>query len=340
MSGVARKGDTIQHGTTVRGTIMQGSSDTLTDGLSTARVGDQVLCNDHGTQTITSGSSLCMVDGKQIARIGDKISCGATIKTGSSSRIVGDSASSVTVGPVSIAFTKPNDPPVTLDPVVASRNETAHAAYVGNPAASYNPTAEAAGVKADYPGTPDTTGTVDPEPPKKCTNGHDATVIPFLQKILGEAATGAWRETGQGGKPSNPNIINIWKSLGYPSSGMWLSDQTAWCAGFVNLALKESGLPYLKEAGARNMISRGPSVGMTSVAIPDMQPGDIVLWSFNHVCFCYTANQGKFTFVGGNQTPTGGKNNPDDGDVTNSWKTGWTPSKGGIVAVIRPSCPK
>ncbi len=181
---------------------------------------------------------------------------------------------------------------------------------------------------------------VDPEPPKKCADGHDATVIPFLQKILAEAAKGSWRESGQRGNPSNPNITNIWHSLGFPSSGIWMSDQTAWCAGFVNLALKESGLAYLKEANAQNMISRAPSIGMISIPVDQMQPGDICLWSFHHVNFCYTANNGKFSFVGGNQTPTGsGGNNPSDGDVTNSWPSGWTPSRGGIVAVMRPKCP-
>jgi hypothetical protein len=163
--------------------------------------------------------------------------------------------------------------------------------------------------------------------------------VNFLKKILAEAATGAWRETGQNGKPSNPNILGIWKTLGYPSSGIWASDQTAWCAGFVNFALKESGLPYAKEAGARAMIPKGKSLGFTDVNIADMQPGDIVLWNFGHVNFCYTASGGKFSFVGGNQTPQGAsKSNPNDGAVTHSWPTGWTPSRGGIAAVIRPQC--
>jgi hypothetical protein len=316
----------------------------LTDGLPTARVGDQVTCSDHNKspQSIATGSSLVLTNGKQTARIGDKISCGAIIKTGSSSRIIDDvSPSSVDIAPVSIAFSKPTDPPVTEDPVVAASNQKKHDAYIANPSASYNPVAEANGVKANHAEPPDTTGMVDPEPPKKCENGHEATVIKYLQKVLAEAATGAWRETGQHGAASNPNIVGIWRSLGFPDSGIWKSDQTAWCAGFVNLALKESGLPYLKEAGARNVIAKGTSIGMQQVAITDMQPGDICLWSFNHVNFCYTASGGRYSFVGGNQTPQGaGKNNPDDGDITNSWKSGWTPSKGGIVAVMRPGCPK
>lgn len=336
MPKVARLGDAISHG----GKIITASGDTTTNGMGVARVGDQVSCNKHGTQRIVAGGKTTTTNSQLTARVGDKISCGATIIAGSPDREVGDDSVTVNITPLSTAATKPDDVPVKVDPATESKNNVAHAAYLNNPGKSYNADAEANGVKANYPGTPDTTGMVDPEPPKKCADGHDATVIPFLKKILAEAQQGMWRESGQHGNPSNINITNIWKSLGFPQTSTWLSDQTAWCAGFVNFALKESGLPYLKEAGARNVIAKGPTVGMKPVQISDMQPGDIVLWSFNHVNFCYTANNGRFTFVGGNQTPTGaGKNNPSDGDVTNSWPSGWTASKGGIVAVMRPGCP-
>lgn len=336
MPKVARLNDPISHG----GNIITASGDVLTNGLGTARVGDQVSCAIHGINRIVGGASTTHTNSPMTARVGDACECGATISAGSPDRDVGDSSTTVTFPPATQVTTKPRDIPVKTNPAVDSANATSHAAYLNNPAKYKNPEASANGVKENYPGTPDTTGTVDPEPPKKCASGHDATVIAFLQKVLAEAAKGTWRESGQRGNPSNPNITNIWRSLGYPNSGIWMSDQTPWCAGFVNLALKESGLAYLKEAGARNQISRGPSIGMISVPIAQMQPGDICLWTFNHVNFCYTANNGKFSFVGGNQTPSGaGKNNPDDGDVTNSWKTGWTPSHGGIVAVMRPKCP-
>ena len=67
------------------------------------------------------------------------------------------------------------------------------------------------------------------------------------------------------------------------------------------------------------------------------QPGDIVLWNFSHVNFVYTADNGKLTFVGGNQSPKNKGNNPNDGDVTISWPGGWTSAKGGIVGIFRPS---
>jgi uncharacterized Zn-binding protein involved in type VI secretion len=339
MKPVARLGDKISHG----GQIITASDDTTADGIKVARVGDKAACAKHGTVTIVTGAGALTTNNKLTARIGDKTSCGATIVTGSSQRVIGDDTGSASDTPApSAAFTKPPDYPVKVDPATEKKNNASHAAYIANPSASRNPVAAENGVKESYAGTPDTSGQIDPPgPPKKCSKGHEATVINFLNKILEESAKGMWRESGQGGRPSNPNILGIWKSIGYPSTGIWTSDQTAWCAGFVNVALKESGLPYAQEAGARNMINvRGPQLGFVKVPISDMQPGDIVLWNFSHVNFCYTANGGKYTFVGGNQTPEGTsrKNNPDDGSVTISWKSGWTPARGGIEAVIRPQC--
>lgn len=336
MKGVARKGDKISHG----GEIITASGDVMSDGKQVARVGDKVVCKKHGNVTIVSGAGTVTTNTRPTARIGDKTSCGATIITGSSKRLIGDSTGDNGAIPApSAVFTKPPDNPVKLAPETEQKNAVNHIVYLNNPSASRNTIAAENGVKENYAGTPDTDGQVDTEPPKKCSNGHEATVLKFLKAVLAEADNGQWRETGQRGKPSNQNITNIWKSLGYPTTGMWASDQTAWCAGFVNLALKESGLPYAKEAGARNTISKAPGLGFTTVAVADMQPGDIALWSFNHVNFCYTAQDGKFTFVGGNQTPKGaGKNNPSDGDVTISWPSGWTTSRGGIVTVVRPQC--
>jgi uncharacterized Zn-binding protein involved in type VI secretion len=85
MPGVARIGDTIDHG----GAITGGSSDVIANGLGVARVGDAVLCDEHGIQAITGGSATVITNGKGTARIGDGISCGATIVTGSSDVIAG-----------------------------------------------------------------------------------------------------------------------------------------------------------------------------------------------------------------------------------------------------------
>ena len=338
MPPVARLGDKISHG----GEIITASDDTTADNIKVARVGDLVSCAIHGVNKIVTGANQLTTNNRLTARIGDKTECGASIVTGSPQRTIEDNPNieNDTIPALSSSVKKPPDRPVTLSPATETKNGVNHVAYLNNPSNYKNAEAAANGVKENYAGTPDTDGQIDPEPPKKCENGHEATALVFLQKILAEAAKGMWRETGQGGRPSNPNIINIWKSLGYPSTGMWASDQTAWCAGFVNLALKESGLPYVKDAGARNTMARLKGLGFQEVSVANMQPGDIVLWSFSHVNFCYTAQGGKYTFVGGNQTPDDKTktNNPSDGSVTVSWKTGWTSSRGGIVTVLRPQC--
>lgn len=334
MPGVARLGDPIDHG----GSIISASDDTLVDGIPVARVGDMVNCLQHGITTIVQGANQLITDAPMTARIGDMTACGATIVSGSTDRIIEGDVGTVPPPPSSALFTKPNDAPVKLDPATEVRNSVAVTQYIANPSSSYSAQAANDGVKPYYPPTPDTTGQVDPAPPMTppAGNGSNSALLAFLASCLAEAAQGRWRESGQGGKPSNPNIIKIWQILGYPMSGMWITDQTAWCAGFVNFALKMSGLPYLKEAGAQNVIRRAGEIGMTTVNISDMQPGDICLWSYHHVNFCYTAKNGKYSFVGGNQSPKNKGNNPQDGDITNNYTSGWTPAKGGIVAVVRP----
>jgi cell wall-associated NlpC family hydrolase len=114
---------------------------------------------------------------------------------------------------------------------------------------------------------------------------NGAAVISILSQCLAER--NSWLETGMGGAPSNRKITNIWREIGMPSSGIWLSDQTAWCAGFVQYILKQAGLKWMPEAGARNTIANAAKIGGQKIPITDMQPGDIVLWSYSHVNFCY-----------------------------------------------------
>lgn len=114
---------------------------------------------------------------------------------------------------------------------------------------------------------------------------NGAAVLGVLNQCLSNK--NSWLETGMGGAPSNPQIINIWKEIGMPQKGIWLSDQTAWCAGFVQYVLKKSGLKWMPEAGARNTIAKAAKIGGQKIPIADMQPGDIVLWSYSHVNFCY-----------------------------------------------------
>lgn len=231
------------------------------------------------------------------------------------------------------------DPPITLtseaETAIAAQTDALVAAQVVNPTAPnqfYKPEAAADGVKGNYAPVEDgttSTGTIS-----VTTSSSD--IVPFLTKALEDAAKGFWRETGQGGKPSNINITNIWKNLGYPESGPWLSDQTAWCMGFVNFALKCSGYKYVQTASAAAITTNPERWGAVQVPKDQAQPGDIAFWSYRHVNFVYTANNGKYTFVGGNQSPKA-SNNPNDGDVTQSYPNGATVNTPTWLSVWRPT---
>lgn len=195
------------------------------------------------------------------------------------------------------------------------------------PNSFYNGNASADGVKGNYspaedgvdvtPGT-GTTGTISTSTSTIGASG----LVQLLTNVLGEANRGLWRETGQGGAASNPNITGIWSKLGFGTASPWNTDQTAWCMGFVNFCLMSSGNKFVKTASAAAITQNPAAWGAVSVPKDQAQPGDIAFWSYRHVNFVYTANNGKYTFVGGNQSPATKTNNPNDGDVTKSYPNG------------------
>jgi hypothetical protein len=230
---------------------------------------------------------------------------------------------------------------VELDPLVveeaSNQVNTYIAAQNGQPNQYYNAAAAADGVKGNYAGTVDDATTASGAVSTISTDTTFSSIVPFLDKCLTEAAQGKWRETGQGGKPSNPTITGVWQNLGYPSSSPWTTDQTAWCMGFVNFGLKSCGYRYFQTASAAAITTNPEKWGATQVPKDQAQPGDIAFWSYRHVNFVYTAQNGKYTFVGGNQTPSGGKNNPDDGDITKSYPGGTGANNANWVSCWRPS---
>jgi hypothetical protein len=230
---------------------------------------------------------------------------------------------------------------VELDPLiveeVTSQVNTYVAAQNGQPNQYYNASAAADGVKGNYAGTVDDATTASGAVSTISTDTTFSSLVPFLSKCLDEAAQGKWRETGQGGKPSNPTITGVWQNLGYPSSSPWTTDQTAWCMGFVNFGLKSCGYRYFQTASAAAITTNPEKWNAVQVPKDQAQPGDIAFWSYRHVNFVYTAQNGKYTFVGGNQTPSGGKNNPDDGDITKSYPSGTGANNANWVSCWRPS---
>lgn len=157
-------------------------------------------------------------------------------------------------------------------------------------------------------------------------------IAQFLQKQLALAKEGYWSETGMGGKTSNPNILAMWKDLGLPCN----SDQTPWCAVFVNWVLKQCNYRYVQTARAFDLRDKPDRWKATKVSDP--QPGDIIVWSYSHVSFVYQVKDGMIIPCGGNQG--GGRasnNNPTGGLVTVNYASGISPSDSKIVGIYRPS---
>lgn len=223
-------------------------------------------------------------------------------------------------------------PPVPANYALDQENLALTEDYIANPDKYNNPEAAKNGVKDNYPGTPKDGGQG-----QSLLSPGAGDIPEFLKKQLElTAASGHWRETGMGGKPSNKNITGIWSDLGFKGK-VWETDQTAWCAGFMNWVLKQCGYRYVQDAAAYGIKNNPAKWSATKVDIADAQPGDIVVWNFSHVNFVYTAQNGKLSFCGGNQGGKARDNNPNSGDVTVSWPSGWTPDKGGITAIYRPS---
>ena len=226
-------------------------------------------------------------------------------------------------------------PPVQLKYAIEEENSALVNDYITNPDKYKNPQAAAGGVKENFAGTPKDSG----DAPSLISGAGSSDIYAFLTKQLQlQEQSRYWSETGMGGAASNQNIIRIWADIGFPKSGIWLTDQTAWCMGFVNWTLKQCGYRYRQSAGARAIASETSQWGATKIAdMRQAEPGDIALWSFGHVNFVYTNTNGKLTFVGGNQADKAA-NNPSGGTVNQSWKGGYSiPGDGSLVGIFRPS---
>jgi hypothetical protein len=233
-----------------------------------------------------------------------------------------------------------------MDYEIDDANTGLHEAYLANPSAFSNPEAATDGVKQNFAGTPKDDGKgqslIAPQNAGGNSKGNspntDGNLYNFLSKQLDLAKGGYWSETGMGGAASNQNILRIWSDLGYPKSGIWLSDQTAWCAGFVNWVLKQNGYRYVQTASAAAFVDNPAQWNFTKITnFAEAQCGDVCFWKYRHVNMVYTNDGGKLTFVGGNQADKAA-NNPSGGSCTKSWPGGYaTPGNGSLVAILRPS---
>jgi len=222
-------------------------------------------------------------------------------------------------------------PPVELKVELQSQNDTALAEFKNNPSKYYSVEAEAAGVNPERPPQIDIGDAAKPIPP---SGAEPSDLAEFLRKQYALAQEGYWSETGMKSPKSNPNIIAMWKDLGFPQFN---NDQIAWCAGFVNWTLKQCNYRYVQSARAFDIRDKADKWKATKVTEP--QPGDIVVWTYSHVSFVYDVlPNGNITCIGGNQG--GGKvsdNNPKGGSVTVNYANGISPRHSSIVGIYRPS---
>jgi uncharacterized Zn-binding protein involved in type VI secretion len=318
MPGVSRVGADTAAGTIVGNlapTVFVNGSPIAVKGADVAGHGR----GPHRSPVMDGSSSSVYANGILICRAGDTATCGHPA-TGSGNVFSG-------------TFSSFSVPPVVIAPAVQASIDRKTSAYVANPSA-YNVQSNNQ-VKQNYPGTPqgaDGESLID-------TDIVLASDIPsLLSQNLDEAAKGIWEETGMGGRASNSKIIGIWKELGYPQSGAWLTDQTAWCMGYVNWVLKRCGYRFLQTAWAYDIRDKASAYKSIKIPLNQGQPGDVALWSYGHVNFIYSASSGVYTFVGGNQSSSAkNNNNPSSGSVTRSWPSGYrTPGDGTLIGIWRP----
>lgn len=104
------------------------------------------------------------------------------------------------------------------------------------------------------------------------------------------------------GADHNPRILEYHQATSLKAT----SDEVPWCAAFVNWCLREAGFQGTNSARARSFLAWGESV-----AINDIKPGDIVVFSrgnnpiLGHVAFFHSwknKRTGIMTVCGGNQS--------------------------------------
>ena len=165
-----------------------------------------------------------------------------------------------------------------------------------------------------------------------------ADITKWFEKQLLLAANGYWRESGVDLKskrqPSNPNILSLWRNLGFMNEPWNMSDQSNWAIAFVNLGLKQNGYRYFQTPNPKDVEIRIVDYRFSRINPVDAQPGDVVLWNNDHVNFVYKNINGNLTYIGGSQQPDPRFDVADTrvGDVS-------VVGSGGaqIVTILRPS---
>jgi len=325
--------------------ITSGSPDVNIDNLPAARLNDPVAAYFPYTgEIISEASPTVFVNGIPLARLDDLDNNGNPIETASDDVYAdGGAAPPPNIQPIALSSAFSVDVPVPQIPAAnISAAAVTQSQSPGVPQTAYIPAVLAQNIESNYNGTSTDAVAPNDAPTGEITPPVSSDLIAWLTARLEEAKQGQWTRmsppAGQGPpvSPGNPNIIGIWKALGL--SAFTSNDQTAWCMGFVNFALKQNGYRWCPEASAVAIQSNPSRWGASSIALDAGQPGDICYWGFHHVNFIYTASGGKYTFVGGNQGGKSiGNNNPKSSVVSQSWGSGYLPpGDGTLLGIFRP----
>ena len=110
----------------------------------------------------------------------------------------------------------------------------------------------------------------------------------------------------QGPEVNTPEIVNFFKEIGHS----WVkTDETAWCAAFVNYVLKTATFPYTGKLDARSFMELGEQVSIPKPLGSSNEFVDLVVfwrgspasWK-GHVGF-YIKERGNLIYtLGGNQS--------------------------------------
>lgn len=232
------------------------------------------------------------------------------------------------------------DPVVIQDPDTIKKNNDLIEKFRARPELYV---ASEPNVKPFFPGTPNSgknpsTGGLSGR--SLIVRNPTANIHTWLTNQLTLAENGYWRETGflidvGNYAPSNPNILNLWKNLGFKNEFWTSTDQTPWAMAFINYGLKQNGYRYLQTPSAADIRLRFNEYRFTQVASKAFaEPGDIALWSGGHANFVYENHNGSVTYVGAGQSPSASAriNDRRIGDVSLVGDTGCT-----LVGIFRPS---
>ena len=110
----------------------------------------------------------------------------------------------------------------------------------------------------------------------------------------------------QGPEANTPEILGFFKAIGHS----WVkTDETAWCAAFVNYVLKTARFPYTGKLNARSFIELGEAVSTPKPLGSSNEFVDLVIfWRSSpaswkgHVGFFIKERENLIYTLGGNQS--------------------------------------